>query len=138
MNAVTPAEPEDYNSLDDDGFRMLVRNWIRANYPPELRNPTKRLHFSENKVWYYKLSEKGWLAPGWPPQYGGMGLTAGKQLVMLEELQRHGCTRLNDMGMTMIGPLLIRHGTPEQRDFYLPKIIAGEHIWCQAGLFNAD
>ena len=57
MNAVTPAEPEDYNSLDDDGFRMLVRNWIGANYPPELRNPTKRLHFSENKLWYYKLSE---------------------------------------------------------------------------------
>ena len=131
MNAVTPAEPEDYNSLDYDSFRVLVRNWVAANYPPELRNPTKRLHFSENKVWYYKLSEKGWLAPSWPRQYGGMGLTAGKQLVMLEEFQRHGCTRLNDMGMTMIGPLLIRHGTPEQRGFFLPKIIAGEHIWCQ-------
>jgi alkylation response protein AidB-like acyl-CoA dehydrogenase len=131
MNAVTPADPEDYNSLDDEAFRMLVRGWVEANYPPEIRNPTKRLHFSENKEWYFKLSKKGWLAPGWPKQYGGMGLTAGKQLVMLEEFQRHGCTRLNDMGMTMIGPLLIRFGTEEQRAQFLPKIIAGEHIWCQ-------
>ena len=131
MNAITPGTPEDYNHLDDDSFRMMVRGWVEANYPPEIRNPTKRLHFSENKVWYHKLSQKGWLTPGWPREFGGMGLTAGKQLIMLEEFQRHGCTRLNDMGMTMIGPLLIRFGTDAQRAHFLPKILAGEHIWCQ-------
>ncbi len=131
MNAITPGIPEDYNHLDDDSFRMMVRGWVEANYPPEIRNPTKRLHFSENKSWYYKLSQKGWLAPGWPREFGGMGLTAGKQLIMLEEFQRHGCTRLNDMGMTMIGPLLIRFGSDAQRKHFLPKILSGEHIWCQ-------
>lgn len=50
MNAVTPGIPEDYNHLDDETFRMMVRTWVEANYPPEIRNPTKRLHFPESKV----------------------------------------------------------------------------------------
>jgi alkylation response protein AidB-like acyl-CoA dehydrogenase len=131
MTAVTAAEPEDYNAIDDDSFRMLVRRWIKANYPPELRNPPRRLHFSENKVWYYRLAEKGWLCPGWPREFGGMGLSASKQLIMIEERERHGCARLNDMGVNMLGPLVIRHGTDEQKKFFLPKILTGEHIWCQ-------
>jgi alkylation response protein AidB-like acyl-CoA dehydrogenase len=131
MTAVTAAEPEDYDAIDDDSFRMLVRRWIEANYPPEIRNPPRRLHFSENKVWYYKLAEKGWLCPGWPREFGGMGLSAAKQLIMIEERERHGCARLNDMGVNMLGPLVIRHGTDEQKQFFLPKILTGEHIWCQ-------
>ena len=47
--------PEDLNALEDQEFRMVVRNWVEANYPPELRNPPKRLHWAENKVWYMKL-----------------------------------------------------------------------------------
>ncbi len=131
MTAMTAAEPDDYDAMDDDGFRMLVRRWIEANYPPELRNPPHRLHFSENKVWYFKLAEKGWLCPGWPREFGGMGLSASKQLIMIEERERHGCARLNDMGVNMLGPLVIRHGTEEQKQFFLPKILTGEHIWCQ-------
>ena len=100
-----------------------VRQWIEANYPPEIRNPPKRLHHSDTKVWYQKLSRKGWLCPGWPKEFGGMGLSPGKQLIMLEEKERHGCARFNGMGVTMLGPLLIRYGTKEQQDYYLPKIL---------------
>jgi len=131
MTAISVGTPDDYGAMDDDAFRMEVRSWIAANYPPELRNPPKRLHFSENKVWYYKLAEKGWLCPGWPREYGGMGLSASKQLIMIEERERHGCARLNDMGVNMLGPLVIRHGTEEQKAFFLPRILTGEHIWCQ-------
>ncbi len=122
---------EDLNELPDDDFRQHVRQWIEANYPPEIRNPPKRLHYKDNKSWYHLLSRKGWLCPGWPKEFGGMGLSPGKQLIMLEEKERHGCTRLNDMGVTMLGPLLIRYGTGEQQDYYLPKILSGEYIWCQ-------
>ncbi|RYG06118.1 MAG: acyl-CoA dehydrogenase, partial [Burkholderiales bacterium] len=73
----------------------------------------------------------GWIAPGWPRQYGGMGLSGSKQLIMHEELEHHGCARLNDMGIIMVGPLLIRYGTDEQKSFFLPRILSGEHIWCQ-------
>jgi alkylation response protein AidB-like acyl-CoA dehydrogenase len=131
MSAALKSDPGDYNAMDDHSFRMMVRDWVEAHYPPELRNPIKRLHLHETKGWYLMLSRKGWLCPAWPREYGGMGLSGGKYLILIEEYQRHGVTRINDMGVSMLGPLLIRYGTPEQRDYFLPKIIAAEHIWCQ-------
>ena len=131
MNVATQPTPDDLDRLDDDSFRMVVRRWIEANYPPELRNPPKRLHWAENRPWYLKLSERGWLAPGWPREFGGMGLSAAKQLVMIEEMERHGCARTNDHGVVMVGPLLIQYGTKAQQDFFLPRILAGEFVWCQ-------
>lgn len=119
------------NDLSDDEFRLVVREWVAANYPPEIRNPLKRLHWNECKSWYFMLAEKGWLCPGWPVEYGGMGLSPGKQLIMLDEFERHGCARTIDQGVLMVGPLLIAHGTPEQKAFFLPKVLSGEHIWCQ-------
>jgi alkylation response protein AidB-like acyl-CoA dehydrogenase len=122
---------EALDRLDDAQFRLHVRQWIADNYPPELRNPAKRLHWRDNKVWYFKLAEQGWLAPGWPREWGGMGLSAARQIIMTEELERHGCARTNDHGIVMVGPLLIRYGTEDQKRFFLPKILAGEHVWCQ-------
>ena len=126
-----PSPAEDLNALDDEAFRHVVRRWVAENYPPEIRNPPKRLHWRENKVWYLKLAEKGWLAPGWPREYGGMGLSVGKQLIMIEEFERFGCARTNDHGVVMVGPLLIRYGSEAQKRSFLPKILSGEHIWCQ-------
>jgi hypothetical protein len=59
MTAVTEAEYKDLDLLSDDDFRMLVRRWIEANYPPEIRNPPSRLHFKDTKGWYHKLARKG-------------------------------------------------------------------------------
>lgn len=122
---------ENLDALDDEAFRQTVRTWLVANYPEELRNPPKRLHWRDNKVWYFKLAEQGWLCPGWPKQYGGMGLSAGKQIIMVEEFERHGVARTNDHGIIMVGPLLIAHGTEAQKAEFLPKVLSGEHIWCQ-------
>ena len=122
---------DDLNLLDDDSFRLTIRAWVEANYPEELRNPPKRLHWRENRVWYMKLAEQGWLCPGWPAEHGGMGLNAGKQIILLEEFERHGVARTNDHGIIMVGPLLIHYGSDDQRAEFLPRILNGEHIWCQ-------
>ena len=122
---------QELDALSDDAFRMHLRAWLQANYPPELRNPPHRLHLAEVRPWYDILSRQGWLAPGWPREWGGMGLSPGKQLIYIEEYERHGCARLPDHGVVMVGPLLIRYGTKEQKRFFLPKILSGEHIWCQ-------
>ena len=122
---------QDLDALSDDAFRQVVRDWVEANYPPEIRNPLKRLHWDECKSWYFLLAEKGWLCPGWPTEHGGMGLSPGKQLIMLDEFERHGCARTIDQGVLMVGPLLIAHGTEEQKAFFLPKVLTGEHVWCQ-------
>ncbi len=130
-SAGSKSEQSNFNSMDDGAFRLMVREWIENNYPDAIRNPPKRLHYRDNCIWYKRLSEKGWLAPNWPTEYGGMNLSPSKLLIMHEEQERYGCARLNDMGLTYIGPLLINHGTAEQRKFFLPKILSGEHIWCQ-------
>ena len=124
-------DTRDMNLLSDEAFRADIRGWVEANYPQDLRNPPKRLHLRDNWPWYKALSDKGWLAPGWPRDYGGMGLSATKQVIWTEELERHGCARLNDHGITMLAPLLMRYGTEAQRTHFLPRILSGQDIWCQ-------
>ncbi|MSR14178.1 MAG: acyl-CoA dehydrogenase [Gammaproteobacteria bacterium] len=132
MNAV-PAPPReaDLNELDDETFRHVVRQWFEKNYPPALRYFPRRVRWAEIKEWYLKLSAHGWVAPAWPRQFGGMGLDPGKLLIFIEEQERWGVARAPDMGIIMVGPLLIRHGSPTQHAYYLPKILAGDQIWCQ-------
>lgn len=127
------AEPAsgNWDDLADNDFRRVVRTWFEQEYPAELRYPPRRLHWPEIKPWYLKLSSKGWLAPNWPVEYGGMGLSPSKVLIFIEEQERWGVARAPDMGITMIGPLLIAHGNADQRAQYLPKILSGENVWCQ-------
>ena len=121
----------DWNALSDDDFRQRIRSYLEANYPSELRYPSRRLFWNEIGFWYRRMSEIGWIAPSWPREHGGMGLEPGKLLIFYEEHERWGVSRFADMGILMVGPLLIRHGTPEQQRQWLPKIIACEHLWCQ-------
>jgi alkylation response protein AidB-like acyl-CoA dehydrogenase len=122
---------EDFNTLTDGDFRALVRSFLREYHPETLRNPIKRLHWNEAQPWYMLLSAAGWLAPAWPREYGGMGLSAGKQLIYLDEFEQFGAARVPDHGVMLLGPLLIRYGSDAQKTRYLPKILSGEHIWCQ-------
>ncbi|MDJ0388470.1 acyl-CoA dehydrogenase family protein [Roseomonas sp. E05] len=121
----------DLNALSDADFRAEVRRFLEAEYPPGLRNPPHRLHMDEGRPWFEKLKARGWVAPGWPREHGGLGLDAAKQIALIEEYERHGVARLPDHGVIMLGPLLIRFGTEEQRQRFLPKILSGEHVWCQ-------
>ncbi|WP_322364833.1 acyl-CoA dehydrogenase family protein [Pseudomonas sp. Teo4] len=121
----------DFNALSDDAFRQTVREFLLAHFPDELRDLPKRLHWEEVKDWYMTLSAHGWLCPGWPREFGGMGLSAAKQLIYTEEFENHGVARTPDHGIMLLGPLLIRYGSPEQQQYFLPRILSGEHIWCQ-------
>jgi alkylation response protein AidB-like acyl-CoA dehydrogenase len=121
----------DWDAMPETQFRQLVRAFFQQHYPQQLRHLPRRLHWPEIKDWYATLSAQGWIAPAWPRTFGGMGLSADKHLAFIEEQERYGVARMIDAGLTMAGPLLIRHGTPEQQQTYLPKILSGEHIWSQ-------
>ena len=129
MNRVTLP---DYNAWDDDDFRREVRAFIERCYPDELRYVLRRVRRSEIKGWWRTLYEKGWIAPNWPRERGGMGLDAGKMVVYLEEMERHGVARAADQGITQVGPILMKYGNEAQQAFYLPRTLSGEIIWCQA------
>ncbi|WP_377805868.1 acyl-CoA dehydrogenase family protein [Azospirillum sp. A29] len=127
----TPTQPPDFDALGDEEFRAAVQTFLADHHPRHLRNPAKRLHWDEARDWYLTLAGHGWLAPSWPRRYGGMGLSASKQLIYVDEFERFGAARLPDHGIILLGPLLIRHGSEEQKSHFLPKILSGEHIWCQ-------
>ena len=131
MDAIRIPAPTELDSLEEENFRQVVRAFLHKNYPEDLRNPPKRLHWSENKPWYMRLADKGWLCPGWPQEHGGLGLSPAKQIILTEEYERYGVARTNDHGIVMLGPLVIKYGTEAQKQRFLPKILTGEHIWCQ-------
>jgi alkylation response protein AidB-like acyl-CoA dehydrogenase len=121
----------DYNALEDEAFRREVRTFFERNYPESLRYLPRRVRWHEVRDWWRTLYEKGWIAPNWPREWGGMGLDAGKMVIFLEEMERHGVARTPDQGITQVGPILMKFGTEAQRRFYLPRTLSGEIIWCQ-------
>ena len=121
----------DYNAMSDDAFRTMVRDFVQANYPPQLRFQIGQLPHAVTRGWYGKLAGRGWVAPAWPREHGGMGLNPTKRILMAQVFDAHGCSRYADNGVMMTGPMLIKFGTPAQRAYFLPKILSGEHVWCQ-------
>jgi alkylation response protein AidB-like acyl-CoA dehydrogenase len=84
--------------------------------------------------WRKTLYENGLLAPSWPKEYGGGGLSALEQVVVVEEFYRAGVPTggTNDtFSIQMVGNTLLQWGTEEQKRWYLPRILSGEDVWCQ-------
>jgi alkylation response protein AidB-like acyl-CoA dehydrogenase len=126
------APQQDWNAMPDDEFRRIFRTWVDENCPREMRFMRKqRPLYEEVKSWYQALADKGWLSPLWPQEYGGMALNATKHMIYVEEWARLGCPRIPDHGIGLTGPLLLHYGSEEQKQFFLPKILSGEHVWCQ-------
>lgn len=121
----------DYNAMDETDFRQMLRTFIAVECPPEMMNQARRMHWHEAREWCLKLSAKGWAAPAWPTEYGGMGLNIDKMLAYQDEFDRAGVARHPDIGLVMMGPLLIRYGTEEQKAHYLPRILSFRDLWCQ-------
>jgi alkylation response protein AidB-like acyl-CoA dehydrogenase len=119
------------DTLEEAAFRAEVRMWLDANLPVALRWRTARPPPSELMPWYHTLSRKGWVAPHWPKQYGGMGATLNEQIIMTEELARVGAPQLPAQGLNHIGPIIMEFGTVAQKAQHLPPIIAGTVIWAQ-------
>ncbi len=86
------------------------------------------------KEWRAHLAQARYLAPGWPAEFGGGGLSALEQVIVAEEFTRAGVPTgaMNDVfGIQMLGNTLLLFGTDEQKRHYLPRIISGDDVWCQ-------
>jgi hypothetical protein len=81
--------------------------------------------------WQNKLYEKGWMAPSWAKEYGGTDWTVTQRYIFDEECGAASAPSVLPFGVTMVAPVIIKYGTKEQKDFYLPKILSTEHWWCQ-------
>lgn len=128
---IFPTQKQDWNALGDDEFRRIAADFFEQNVPRHLRFLNRRPAWKEVEGWYHTLSGAGWLCPGWPVEYGGMGLSPSKYLIYVEELEKCGTPRVMDQGIMNLGPVLIARGSQAQREKYLPRILSAEHLWCQ-------
>jgi alkylation response protein AidB-like acyl-CoA dehydrogenase len=116
-------------------FREAVRAWLRANVPPapgrEAGSGEARVAFA--RAWQRRLFAGGWAGLDWPRESGGRGATPLEQVIFLEESARAGAPDPIQLavGLDLVGPVLVAHGTPAQRARHLPAILRGDEIWCQ-------
>ena len=123
-------------SDDDLAFRDEVRAFLDEALTPELRAAGRSMTsvYAEKSVsmaWQRILYAKGWVAPAWPPEYGGCGWSVARRSIFATEFSLAGAPPLSPMGIGMCGPVLIGHGTPEQKARFLPPMLSGEEFWCQ-------
>jgi len=123
-------------TAEDAAFRDEVRAFLDKNLPPLLREAGEftTSAFTDrdwNLAWHRILYKKGWIAPHWPVEYGGTGWSEMQRYIFSTECSRAWTPHLSPMGLRMCGPMLMKFGTPEQKAFYLPRILSGEDYWCQ-------
>jgi alkylation response protein AidB-like acyl-CoA dehydrogenase len=121
---------------EHERFRDEVRTFLDGALDDDLRDgarfcPGVFQDYETNIRWHRILYKQGWIAPSWPKQYGGTGWDLMQRHIWTTEASLAGAPGVAPMGLGMCGPMLIGHGTPEQRAFYLPRILSGEDYWCQ-------
>ncbi len=125
------------DSPDEASFRQEVRKFIARELPPDLRQPDESVlgvgvgEDLRDKGWLKVLAKRGWVAPTWPKEYGGAGLSVAQQFVYNEEMARARAPRPNFLAIGLIGPTIIVHGNDAQKREYLSGILSGEMYWCQ-------
>lgn len=116
-----------------EAVREEFNTWLGSNKPPQLREKHELEEFVEvSRKWQARLAAERWVGVHWPEKYGGRGLSIVEEAVIQECLAAAGAPQLiNLFGLTMVGPVLIQHGTEAQRERFLRKILSAEEIWCQ-------
>jgi alkylation response protein AidB-like acyl-CoA dehydrogenase len=117
---------------EEQAFRDEVRAWIEQNHPGPSPTTGDQDVFEFEREWQRRLHAGGWAGITWPKEYGGRGATLIEQAIFGEELARAKAPRpANVLGLVMGGPVVIAHGTEEQKERFLEPILSAEEIWCQ-------
>jgi alkylation response protein AidB-like acyl-CoA dehydrogenase len=123
-------------SAADLAFQDEVRAFLDAKLNGRLREGAANTPsvFTEPDItreWQAILHEQGWLATSWPVEEGGPGFTPTQKYIFEKECAIAGAPALPVLGLKLVGPVICRFGTPEQKAWFLPRILSGEDYWCQ-------
>jgi alkylation response protein AidB-like acyl-CoA dehydrogenase len=121
---------------EDEAFRDEVRAFFAAELTPELRRAGKLMtsvyaDHAAQMEWHRKLHARGWVAPAWPVEHGGCDWSIVRHHIFASERVRAGAPPVSPMGIQMAGPAIIAFGTDTQKEYFLPRMLSGEHFWCQ-------
>lgn len=114
----------------DEQFRGRLREFLTTNHPGRPpRDPAERRAWQ--KAWLAALFDAGYAGPSWPREYGGMELTFARQVIYQEEYARARVPGPLGTGLGIAAPTIIRYGTPEQQERFLPPMLRGDEVWAQ-------
>jgi alkylation response protein AidB-like acyl-CoA dehydrogenase len=116
-------------------YRQEARAWLEQNKdqaPPRNGSSEDTEYIDSRRAWQRRLAEAGLAAVSWPSEYGGRGLGPIEQVTVNQEISRAGVPGILDViGIGMLGPCLIAHGTDEQKSRHLGPMLHGDEVWCQ-------
>ena len=121
-------------SAEELSFRGEVRDWLSANLPADIRDKVVNYHgLSKDEYlrWHRILAAKGWSVPHWPVEWGGTGWDITQRYIFDEEFGLAGAPGLPPFGPVMCASVLLRFGTTEQKERFLPRIRTGDDFWVQ-------
>jgi hypothetical protein len=122
----------DLNYTSEDlAFRDQVRAFLEAELPSDLRHKVLnhlRLSKDDYVRWHKILARQGWVAPGWPREFGGPGWTPAQRHIFEEESARAGTPPIMPFGVNMVAPVIMAFGSQAQKDHYLPRILSCEDL----------
>ncbi len=121
---------------EEEAFRKEVHDFIEKECPLDLRGGDVNFFQQAGNLfaWRKKVAEKGWVAPAWPREYGGAGMTVMQQFIYSMETARMRAPApifIGGLAVAVIGPTIIIYGTEEQKKQHIPPILAGQTMWCQ-------
>lgn len=123
---------------EQETFRQELRTWLKTNVPPEahalrhLQPQASPEDLTFLRAWQKKVHEGGWTGVSWPREYGGRGASLVERMIFDQEMAASQAPGLlNVLGLEIVGPTLIVHGTEEQKKSHLPNILSGDEIWSQ-------
>ncbi|MBD7960371.1 MULTISPECIES: acyl-CoA dehydrogenase family protein [Comamonas] len=118
----------------EEAFRAQVQAFLQDKLSPELARKVKNgqiLNKQDLESWHTTLNTQGWLANHWPEQYGGPGWGAVEKFIFEHECALAGAPRIVPFGVNMLGPVLIKYASEQQKSYWLPRILSGQDWWCQ-------
>jgi alkylation response protein AidB-like acyl-CoA dehydrogenase len=120
-------------TADEIAFRDEVRAFLKQAWTPELatRVDADATHPQAIVEWQRRLFERGWAAPGWPKQHGGCEWTPTQRYIYDVERSAIGAANTLPFGLKMVGPVIIKYGSAEQQQRFLPRILRAQDWWCQ-------
>ena len=123
-------------SASDQAFRTSVRDFLTEHLTSSLvlgqRYTTEMYPEPEySRPWLKLLAQKGWSVPLWPKEWGGTGWSPLERFIFEHECAQAGAPLVHPMGVRLVGPVILRFGTQEQKQEFLPPIARGDNYWCQ-------
>ena len=125
-------------TLSDElrAFQSQVRDFLQDSLTPDIREAARLCttilaEHGATQKWHRIMYRQGWAAPSWPMEHGGPGWDPMQRYLFAAEYARAGAPRLSPLGLGMVGPAIMGHGSKAQMAFYLPRILSGEDVWCQ-------